>query len=172
MVIISILYFHYLVYINKSMLLICASPYRFWGGIEKSSGDRTAGLPVQHHIASYARGRRGRLGELFGLVNITQPQNCTRSRRLVWTSFFLCVTFLIYIFYVQLSFLICGTDWERSALLFHVWLLNWRRRQQQTLRRVHFWMMIFFGGASFHFDICTDPPYGKTIRCFKIEVQK
>lgn len=78
----SILYFHLLVYI-KSMLLICASPYfffLFWKGggrgvlLEKCSGDRTAGLPVQYHGVVFIFP----LCSFFkGLVNIMQPQNCT-----------------------------------------------------------------------------------------------
>ena len=111
-VIISILYFHLLVYI-KSMLLICASPWFFWG-LENCSGDRTAGLPVQYHL----------VWVFFELVNIMQPQNCTtRLRRLVWTSFFLCVVFffLSHLFFLIFFFffIILGVfDWERSAFFF------------------------------------------------------
>lgn len=61
------------------MFLICASPYV--GGLEKCSGDRTAGLPVQYGVG------------FFGLVNIMQPQQLHNKIEEAGLNFFLSLCF-------------------------------------------------------------------------------
>lgn len=88
----------------------------------------------------------------FGLVNIMQPQNCTtRLRRLVWTSFFLCVVF--FISFICMIFLSRGgIDWERSAFFFSVAF----KYNKLCVKCTFGWWF-----ASFHFEVCADLPPGR-----------
>lgn len=74
--------------------------------MQRGQNSRTAGA------VSYGAG-------FFGLVNIMQPQNCTtRLRRLVWTSFFLCVVFLFQLF--CMCFFYHLGCWLREECIFSV----------------------------------------------------
>lgn len=78
--------------------------------MQRGQNSRTAGA------VSYGVG-------FFGLVNIMQPQNCTtRLRRLVWTSFFLCVVFLFHFvwFFFFYDFPSCWGCWSKEECIFSV----------------------------------------------------
>lgn len=93
-------------------------------------------------------------GFSFGLVNIMQPQNCTtRLRRLVWTSFFLCVVFLFRSFLCD--FVYHSGYWLREECIFFFQLhLN----TTNFVCQVHFLDNDF---ERFHFEICADLPPGR-----------
>lgn len=89
--------------------------------MQRGQNSRTAGA------VSYG------VGFLFELVNIMQPQNCTtRLRRLVWTSFFLCVVFLFHLFFMIFFFIIWGF-WLREECIFQLHL-----HTTNFVCRVHF----------------------------------
>lgn len=120
--------------------------------MQRGQNSRTAGA------VSYGVG-------FFGLVNIMQPQNCTtRLRRLVWTSFFLCVVFLfhfVWFFFFKIFHHVGGVDRKRSA--FFLLHLN-TTKLFLCVCQVHFfgwWFVFCFFFASFHFDVCADLPPGR-----------
>lgn len=60
------------------------------GGLEKCSGDRTAGLAVQYHGVGF-------FFFLGGLVNIMQPRKLHNKIEEAGLYFFLCVVFLFHL---------------------------------------------------------------------------
>lgn len=89
-------------------------------------------------------------GGFFGLVNIMQPQNCTtRLRRLVWTSFFLWVVFLLHLFFI----------------FYH---LGYRLREKCIFSVAFKYNKLCVSSAlfgewfpSFHFELCANLPPGR-----------
>lgn len=73
------------------MLLICAFLGGGGGGLEKCSGDRTAGLAVQYHGVGFFFFLGG------GLVNIMQPRKLHNKIEEAGLYFFLCVVFLFHL---------------------------------------------------------------------------
>lgn len=122
--------------------------------MQRGQNSRTAGA------VSYGVG-------FFGLVNIMQPQNCTtRLRRLVWTSFFLCVVFLFHFVWFFFFFMIFhhvgGVDRKRSA--FFLLHLN-TTKLFLCVCQVHFfgwWFVFCFFFCKFSFWRLCRPPSRKT----------